>query len=479
MIAGYRHLTGSAPLLGKWAYGFWQCREHYYCQPQVLAIAARYRQRGTPIDGIIQDWQYWTPGQWGSHQFDPQRYPDPAGMIAQLHKEHFHVLISVWSRFDLGTEHGKQLDAIHGLFKPVYRNVFPAGEGRWYDAFNPDARKLYWQQVSDSLFKLGVDAWWLDATEPELGGNWGEIRDVQTALGPGAFIANAFPLMATSGVYQGQRATNPAKRVFILTRSAFPGQQRNSAGSWSGDIGSDWPTFRRQIAAGLNFSISGIPYWNTDIGGFFGGSPDDPGYAECFTRWFQFGAFCPIFRVHGMGDSKEMWHFPPATDAILVKYDQLRYRLLPYIYSTAWQITHHSDTLMRPLVMDFQNDPRSARISDQYMFGHEIMVNPVTTPGASKRESLFARRPGLVRFLDRSKNSPAAKLLPPPLPSTLCRYLSKPARLFPWARWSITHLRSRTPLSNSASIPATTLHSLSMTTPATPDYEKANTLRFR
>ena len=227
-------------------------------------------------------------------------------MVAQIHAAHAHIIISVWSRFDVGCENLRQLKDVNGVLDPVYPNVWPKGQGQWYDAFSADARRVYWRQISDKLFQIGFDGWWLDATEPELSGQWGEVRDLRTAMGPGAYVADAYPLMATTGVYQGQRAESPDKRVFILTRSAWAGQQRNAAISWSGDIRGDWATFKRQIPAGLNFSLSGIPYWNTDIGGFFGGAPADPRYRELFTRWFQFGAFCPLFRVHGTGPPKEM-----------------------------------------------------------------------------------------------------------------------------------------------------------------------------
>ncbi len=392
VVGDYRQLTGAAPMLGKWVFGFWQCREHYETQAEILGVLQKYRDRGTPIDGVIQDWQYWSPKPWGSHEFDPVRYPDPAGMVAQIHDEHAHIIISVWSRFDVGSDNLAQLKAVNGVFDPVYPNVFPKGQGQWYDAFSADARKVYWGQISEKLFKLGIDGWWLDATEPELSGKWGEIRDLRTALGPGALVADAYPLMTTTGVYQGQRALSSDKRVFILTRSAWAGQQRNSAVSWSGDIRDDWATFRQQIPAGLNFCLSGIPFWNTDIGGFSpsrntgNGTPANPVYAELFTRWFQFGAFCPLFRVHGSGPPKEMWRFDEKTDAILVKFDQLRYRLLPYIYSCAWQVTHANDTLMRPLIMDFRTDSQAAGTADQFMFGHAILVSPVITRGATSRQ---------------------------------------------------------------------------------------------
>jgi alpha-D-xyloside xylohydrolase len=385
VVADYRGLTGAAPMMGKWVFGFWQCRERYGSQAEILGVLARYRERGTPIDGVIQDWQYWTPRPWGSHEFDPARYPDPAGMVRRIHDEHAHIIVSVWPRFDPGSENLRQLKAVNGVYDPVYPNLWTPGEGQWYDAFNSDARRIFWRQMSEKLFKIGFDGWWLDATEPEIATHWGGLRDLRTAMGPGAFVNDAYPLMASTGVYQGQRAESSDKRVFIMTRSAWAGQQRNAAASWSGDIRGTWEVFRRQIPEGLNFALSGIPYWNTDIGGFVGGSPADPGYRELFTRWFQFGAFCPVFRVHGTGPSKEMWRFDAATDAILVKFDRLRYRLLPYIYSSAWQVTHADDSLMRPLVMDFRTDARAVGVADQYLFGRALMVSPVVTQGATAR----------------------------------------------------------------------------------------------
>ena len=225
----------------------------------------------------------------------------------------------------------------------------------------------------------------MDASEAELGGKWGEMRELTTAAGPGAKVFNAYPLMHSTGVYQGQRAASGDKRVFILTRSAYAGQQRNSAVTWSGDTRGNWEVFAQQIPAGLNFSVSGIPYWNTDIGGFFGGNPADPKYAELFTRWFQFGAFCPMFRVHGTGKPKEMWRFDEATQRILADYDRLRYHLLPYIYSVAWRVTHAGDTMLRPLVMDFRRDANVRDIADQFLFGPALMANPVTKAGATTR----------------------------------------------------------------------------------------------
>jgi len=397
VIAEYRELTGAAPLLGKWGYGFWQCKQRYHSQEQLLDTVARYRQMQVPIDGIIQDWLWWYPNPWGSHIWS-DRYPDPAAMMDQLHKENVHLLISVWAKFDLGSDNYNELKAADGLFPAVIPYVFPPGKGQWYDPYSAEARKIYWSQLSREIFSKGVDGWWLDASEPELSGHWGELNSYSTKAGPGALVFNAYPLLHTSAIYEGQRAETSQKRVFILTRSGYAGIQRNASVSWSGDINGDWDVFRKQIPNGLNFTLSGIPYWNTDTGGFGSGSPSDPKYAELFTRWFQFSAFCPMFRVHGSATDdavepthrdrpgKEVWQFPPEFEKVLISFDKLRYHLLPYIYSMAWKVTSANDTMMRGLVLDFQNDPKVYNIGDQYMFGPALLVNPVTQAGASTRD---------------------------------------------------------------------------------------------
>ena len=397
VIAAYRKLTGAAPLLGKWAWGFWQCKERYASQAEMLGIVSRYRETHRPLDGIVQDWQYWAPGGWGSHEFDPARYPDPKGMVDSIHKMNAHILISVWSRFDLDTANEKELEQAGALYPAVIPNVYPRGQGKWYDAFNPEARRLYWKQIWERLGTMGMDGWWLDATEPEIGGKWGEYRTFATAEGPGAAVFNAYPLMTTTGIYKGQRAQTDKKRVIVLTRSAYAGQQRNSAISWSGDIRGNWDVFRKQIPAGLNFSMSGIPYWNTDIGGFFGGNTKDPNYQELFVRWFQFGAFTPMFRVHGSGSGKEFWQWDEPTQQTMLKFERLRYRLIPYIYSVSWQVTDKGGSMLRPLVMDFAGDKNALNVADQYLFGPNLMVNPVTAAGATSRPVYL---PGKAEWFD-------------------------------------------------------------------------------
>ncbi|KQV57267.1 alpha-glucosidase [Caulobacter sp. Root343] len=385
VIAGYRRLTGAAPMMARWTWGFWQSRERYASQDELVGIARRYREMNIPIDAVIQDWQYWAPGQWGSHQFDPARYPDPKKMLADLRAMDVHAIVSIWPRLDTDLANTKALDAAGVLFPPTYRNVYPAGFGRWYDPYGKAGRDLYWSQVSKGMTPIGFDGYWLDASEAELGGDWGEMRTLKTGAGPGAEVYNAYPLMHTTGVYDGQLKDAPGKRPFILTRSAWLGQQRNAAVTWSGDIHGDWEVFRKQIPAGLNFVASGIPYWNTDIGGFFGGQPGDANYRELFVRWFQFGAFTPMFRVHGTGPAKEIWRFDEPAQAILRRYVELRYRLLPYIYATSWRVTDQGYTMMRPLEMDFAADPLAHGLADQYMFGPNLLISPVTHPKAETR----------------------------------------------------------------------------------------------
>lgn len=412
VIAGYRHLTGDAPLYGKWVYGYWQCKEHYATRQELIDAAEGFRSRNIPIDNIIQDWQYWGRLPWGSHDFDPDRYPDPAGLVKLLHEKYnLHVMISVWPKFMKGSSNYDEMDKKGFLF-PEY-TWFGGQMQRYYDPFNPDARKLFWKYVNDKLFSLGIDAFWLDGNEPEVtlpvlevnGIDYGHpsvFHGFKTAMGPGADVLNAYPLAHTQAFYEGQRAVTDKKRVFLLSRCSYSGMQRNAATCWSGDIQRDWQTFGKQIPAGLDFVMSGVPYWNTDIGGFWGGvgngNPKNADYQELFTRWLQYGTFCPMMRVHGERPNKEPWRFGPATEKTITRYINLRYRLLPYIYSTAWMITNDHYTIMRPLVMDFGSDPAVANINDQFMFGPAIMVNPVTEKGATSREVYLPEKSAWVDF---------------------------------------------------------------------------------
>jgi alpha-D-xyloside xylohydrolase len=385
VIAAYRELTGPAPMLGKWAYGFWQCKNRYKSQKELLDLAKKYRELHIPIDNLVQDWFWWNVN--GDFTFN-KNFPDPKAMMDQLHNEGFHLMISVWPFFDPGSKvFEDMLKRGYFIDRTKVAGFHPANMGL-YDAFNPEARKYYWQLMDNALFKVGLDAWWMDATEPETEGRETNILVTnKVALGNGARYANLYPLMTTSGVYEGQRSETDQKRVFILSRSAFAGIQRNGVVSWSGDVATTWNDFKRQIPAGLNFSASGLPYWTTDIGGFILGHPNDPAYRELFVRWFEYGAFCPIFRLHGtrVPDVNELWSYGPDAQEILTRYDALRYRLMPYIYSLAWQVTHDGYTVMRPLVMDYRQDEIAQNIGDQFMFGPALMVAPVTDPGVDTR----------------------------------------------------------------------------------------------
>ena len=385
IVADYRELTGTAPMFGKWAYGFWQCKNKYNSQEQILGVAHKYRELHIPLDNIVQDWFWWTNT--GEFKFN-KNYPDPKGMIDDLHKNNVHIMFSVWPYFYPGSATYDDMDTL-GYFvdRTVVKSFHPKGMAL-YDAFNPAARKYYWKLIDDSLFKIGADAWWMDTTEPESEGVEEPFMMHDKVGGmSGARYADIFPLMTTTAVHDGQRAESDQKRVYILSRSAFAGSQRNGVTAWSGDVLSDFETYKRQIPAALNFELSGIPYWTSDIGGFIMGHPNDPTFRELFVRWFQFGTFCPILRVHGTRapDTNELWSYGPEAQAALVRFDKLRYRMMPYIYSTAWMVTSQNYTPMRPLVMDFPADQRVLNIGDQFLFGPSILVNPVTEQGATSR----------------------------------------------------------------------------------------------
>ncbi|HEX7573072.1 MAG TPA: TIM-barrel domain-containing protein [Bacteroidota bacterium] len=394
IIAGYRTLTGGVPLFGKWAYGFWQCKNRYKTQDEILDVARKYRALHIPADNIVQDWFWWNT--MGEPVFDASRYPDPGKMVEDLHASNFHLMISVWPYFRPGSSTYSDMER-RGFFidKTIAAAFHPEGQAL-YDAFNPEARKYYWHLMDTALFRIGVDAWWLDTTEPETEGRETNILVTnRVAGGSGARYANLFPLFTTSAVYEGQRHESERKRVFILSRSAYAGSQRNATAVWSGDINSDWVFFRKQIPAGLNCSLSGIPYWTTDTGGFITADPDDPLYRELFIRWFQFSTFCPILRVHGTrsNNQNELWSYGTTAQKILTDFDRLRYRLLPYIYTMAWRITSEGYTPMRGLVMNFRTDARAANTGDQFMFGDAFLVNPVTEPGANTRRLYLPRGP--------------------------------------------------------------------------------------
>lgn len=373
VIASYRQLSGHAPLFPKWAYGFWQCRERYTSATHLVETVKEFRKRQLPVDVIVQDWQYWGSRGWGVPQFDEKHYPNPSGFIKELHDLNAHFNISIWSNPDKNSEIGKQY---------VSKKRF-VGDTKWLDYFNPETRNEYWITLKENMFDNGVDSWWMDAVEPENDALTGE----RTFAGPGDFYRLTYPLMVSKAVYEGQRETTNDKRVCILTRSAFPGQQRYGIINWSGDIGGDWDTYRRQIVAGLNFTISGLPYWTTDIGGFFRPGQSqytDEKFHELLTRWFQWSVFNPIFRMHGYMTETEPWKYGSKVEDNMRKMLNLRYQLLPYIYSEAWKVTNGS-TMMRPLVMDFNGDAQAIGQSFEYMFGQSFLVAPMVDAGTTQR----------------------------------------------------------------------------------------------
>ena len=420
VVSGYRELTGKATLLPKWAFGFWQSRERYKSQEEILSTVSEFRKRKIPLDNIVEDWSYWEQDKWGSQDFDTSRFPDAEGMIKTLHnKYNTQFMISVWPKFYEGIETYKRFNDSGWLYK---RNIVNQerdwiGKGytsTFYDAFNANARRGFWDLLNKKLYSKGVDAWWLDATEPDIHSNLTVDQRKAlmnpTAIGSSTKYFNGYALQNAKAIYEGQRAANPAKRVFILTRSAYAGLQRYAAATWSGDIGSRWEDFKNQIPAGLNYSLSGLPYWTTDIGGFSvekryenakGAVLEE--WREQMTRWYQFGAFCPLFRVHGQYPYREIYNTAPDDhDAYksMLYYNKLRYRMMPYIYSLAGKTYHDNYTIMRALVMDFSADTTVRNIGDQYMFGPGILVNPVTDHLARSRKVYLPANTGWYNLYD-------------------------------------------------------------------------------
>jgi len=394
VVARYRQLTGQAPLFPRWALGFWQSKERYRSQDETVGVVEKYRSLGVPLDGIVQDWQYWGENNdlWNSTEFGNPRFPDPAGMVRRVHALHAHQIISVWPSFGQKTKIFRDLQRDSLLFDFITWPRTP--HVRVYDAFAPKARDIYWNYLNKNIFSLGMDGWWMDATEPDQIQPFDTDDDNRTPLGSLRRVRNAFPLVTTQGVYQHQRATTSNKRVFILTRSAFAGQQRNGTMLWSGDVDSRWDVLAKQIPAALNLGLAGLPYWNSDIGGFFpsGQYPkgvQDPAFWELFVRWQQFAAFTPMMRAHGEYTPREIYQFGQkgtwAYDA-LEKFIHLRYRLQPYLYSNTWGVTSHAGTLMRALPMDFPHDPKVTDMGSEYLFGPALLVRPVT-------ESQYVVRP--------------------------------------------------------------------------------------
>jgi alpha-D-xyloside xylohydrolase len=388
VISGYRELTGRAPMYGKWAYGYWQSKEHYRTQAELMSVAEKYRRLKMPIDNIIQDWDYWNgAANWSGMFFDKTLFPEPKEMCDQLHRMNFHIIISIWPALGPKTAIYADMQKHGFLYKPIGWGGF-----KYYDAYNPKANELYWKYLKSGLYSKGLDGWWIDSTEPDVvnamtkESSEYELKKMgSNYLGSWARYLNAFSLAMTNDLYKYWRNETSDHRAYILTRSTYAGQQRNAATTWSGDIGASWKVYRDQISAGLNHCMSGIPYWTFDIGAFvlgaYGGvfthGGKDPAYQELYARMFQFGAFCPIFRSHGSETPREIWEMGEFVEPIL-KMDKLRYRLMPYIYSLAWMVTNKDYTMMRGLPMDYPGDKNTYSIDDQYMFGPSIMVCPVT-----------------------------------------------------------------------------------------------------
>lgn len=426
VISGYRYLTGAAPLYGKYAYGYWQSKEHYDTQEELLTVARKYRKLKIPVDNMIQDWDYWNGNpNWGSMEFDKTLFPEPEKMMKELHSMNFHAIISIWPAIGPNTKFYKEMDKHPGF---LYPTVGWAGF-KYFDTYNPAADELYCKYLNEGMFSKGLDGWWMDSTEPDVvcaltkeSSNYELKKMGRNYLGSFARYLNPYSLVMTEAVYKNWRKQTSEKRAYILTRSCFAGQQRNAATTWSGDIGANWDVYRKQISAGTNHCMSGIPYWTFDIGAFVLGAYDgvfntggkQPAYQELYTRMFQLGTFAPIFRSHGSETPREIWEMGDFTPA-LIKFDNLRYRLLPYIYSLAWKVTSEDYTYMRGLPMDFPNDKKTYNIDDQFMFGPSIMVNPVTDfmyhrpPTGSKvvPAEVFKTnegKPGLVARYYKDKN---------------------------------------------------------------------------
>ena len=397
-IACMRDLSGQAPMFPLWTFGYWQSKERYKSQNELVGVVNKYRELGVPLDGIIQDWQYWGNNYlWNAMEFLNSEFPNPKKMVEDIHNQNAHLIISIWSSFGPQTKQFREMQPKgmllnfgtwpqSGLETWPPNREYPSGV-QPYDPYNPEARDIYWRYLNKGLFSLGIDGWWMDSSEPDHLDFKPSDFDLKTYLGSFRKVRNAFPLMTVGGVGEHQRAASSDKRVFILTRSAFAGQQRYGANTWSGDVNSSWQSLRNQIPAGLNFSMSAIPYWNTDIGGFFANAYNrgwsegakNPSFQELYVRWLQFGAFTPMMRSHGTDIPREIYNFGKKGETIydaIAKTINLRYSLLPYIYSAAWDITNNQSTMMRALVMDF-NDKKVVDMNNEYMFGKSILVAPI------------------------------------------------------------------------------------------------------
>ena len=397
VIAQVRDLTGKAPMLPLWAYGFFQSKERYHKQDESLNVVKKYRDLKVPLDVVIQDWRYWpefnkSDSLWNSQSFDKIRFPEPKKWADEIHKQNAKLLIVTWPGFGPKTEQRKELDSKKMI---INFDTWPPESGaRPYDVYNPEALDIYWRYLNKGIFSyIGNDGWWLDSTEPDHINRKDSDYLLPTHLGTYRSVKNAYSLMHNKGIAVNQRKTNNTMRAVILTRSGFIGQQRFGSNTWSGDVVSSWEMLEKQIPAALNYTLMGIPNWNSDIGGFFagrwkeGGGNNNPEFQELYVRWMQFGCFSPMMRSHGTDLPREIWNFGErgtwCFDA-QEKAINLRYSLLPYIYSTSWDVSNNNGTFMRPLIMDFASDNKTHDIGREYLFGRSILVAPVTQYKAGK-----------------------------------------------------------------------------------------------
>lgn len=382
VIATYRELTGKAPLMPRWALGYIHCRERFHSSEEILRTANRFRQEQMPLSVIVQDWQYWGKYGWNAMRFDEEFYPDPKALTDSLHKMGVRLMVSVWSKIDKNSEVGRQM---------MQDNYYIPGTD-WIDFFNPEAATAYWKNFSERLLPLGIDAWWQDATEPENDDLAG--RRVNKGQWAGEQVRNVYPLLVNKTVYEG--LVKAGKEPMILTRCGFPGIQRYGSALWSGDVGNDWETFRRQIVAGLGVQAAGIPWWTYDAGGFFrpGDQYNNQDYIERMLRWIETSVYLPLMRVHGYMSNTEPWNYGSEAQAIIAQCLKERERLLPYIKKCAEAIAKDGYTLMRPLVFDFADDPVALQQKYEYMFGPSLLINPVTESGVTKWKTYLPKSEG-------------------------------------------------------------------------------------
>ena len=401
--AQIRNLSGDVPMFPLWTFGYWQCRERYKSVDELLEVVRWHRANNVPLDGIIQDWQYWGSNYtWNAMDFLADTYVNGKWMVDEVHRNNAHIMISIWASFGPMTQAFRDLEAkgllydfqtwpqsgLSAFWPP--RMDYPSGV-RVYDALSPEARDIYWKNLK-RLVDYDIDAWWMDSTDPDFFDPKDEHYDHSAGDGTWRRYRNAFPLASVSGVYDNLRKDSEAKRAFIMTRSAFAGQQRYGAGLWSGDVNSSWEMLRKQVPAGLNYTMTGCPNFNTDIGGFFcnsyntmggGSAPRNPQFQELYVRWMQYALFCPVFRSHGADAPREIYQFGKKGDAAFDAIEnsiRLRYTLLPYIYSTAWQVTSNDESYMRALVYDFPADRKVWNMTDEFLFGRSILASPILDP---------------------------------------------------------------------------------------------------